>query len=78
MPPSFAQGAAEVGGAVDADGRLLELNANAPWRQALLKKLTLAANDKKSNLQVRGVYTARLGPADCCYKTNSLHVPRTS
>lgn len=47
------QGAAEVGGATDAEGRLLELSAAAPWRQALLKKLTLAGNDKKSNLQVR-------------------------
>lgn len=45
------QAAAELGGAVDSEGRLLELNANAPWRQALLKKLGLS-NDKKSNLQV--------------------------
>jgi hypothetical protein len=53
-----AQGAAEVGGAVDAEGRLLELSSAAPWRQALLKKLALS-NDKKSNLQVRGISNSR-------------------
>lgn len=49
--PLPVQGAAEVGGAVDPEGRLLELSSAAPWRQALLKKLALS-NDKKSNLQV--------------------------
>lgn len=46
------QGAAEVGGALDQEGRYLELSSSAPWRQALLKKLGLS-NDKKSNQQVR-------------------------
>lgn len=49
--PLPVQGAAEVGVAVDPEGRFLELSAAAPWRQALLKKLALS-NDKKSNLQV--------------------------
>lgn len=56
----YFQGAAEVGGAVDQEGRLLELSSNAPWRQALLKKLGLS-NDKKSNLQVSSVDVLHAG-----------------